>query len=174
MVQSNPKTISGEPFQDGERSLIRLLLFAQGGYYLVTGVWPLFSSRSFQKVTGPKIDFWLVKTAGLLISTVAGVLLLSAGRQRLTAETALAGIGTAASLAGIDVVYTARRRISPVYLLDAVVQVVFLAGWGWLFGRGYRQWQPGKPKVGRQGAVPFKAAATRPAQVWPFSRERAG
>jgi hypothetical protein len=32
-------------------------------------------------------------------------------------------------LATIDVVYAARRRISPVYLIDAVVEAALIAGW---------------------------------------------
>lgn len=118
---------------------IRSLLLAQGGYYLVTGVWPLVSESTFQRVTGPKIDFWLVKTAGLLISVLGGILLMAAGRKQLSPEVALAGAGTAASLGGVDVVYSARRRISPVYLLDAVLQAAFLVAWGgiaWALTRG--------------------------------------
>ncbi|MFP2906847.1 hypothetical protein ACLESD_17690 [Pyxidicoccus sp. 3LFB2] len=30
----------------------------------------------------------------------------------------------------MDVIYTAKRRISPVYLLDAVAETALLAGWG--------------------------------------------
>ena len=44
------------------------LAHAQGGYYAITGVWPLVHMRSFEAVTGPKQDHWLVHTvAGLLV-----------------------------------------------------------------------------------------------------------
>jgi hypothetical protein len=40
----------------------------QGVYYLLTGVWPLPSIGSFQRVTGPKTDLWLVRTVGVLVA----------------------------------------------------------------------------------------------------------
>ena len=41
---------------------------AQAIYYIATGVWSLVGIRSFQAVTGPKIDTWLVKTVGVLVT----------------------------------------------------------------------------------------------------------
>jgi hypothetical protein len=38
----------------------------QGGYFLFTGIWPLVSRRTFEAVTGPKKDFWLAQTVGVL------------------------------------------------------------------------------------------------------------
>ena len=46
--------------------MIRVILFAQGLYYLITGVWPFLSMASFQAITGPKVDGWLVKMVGAL------------------------------------------------------------------------------------------------------------
>ena len=38
-------------------------------------------------------------------------------------------IGSAAALAGIDLVYVSRRRIAPIYLLDALGEFALIAGW---------------------------------------------
>src|SRR4051794_14622821 len=40
-------------------SLFRVLLWVQGVYYFVTGVWPLVSIETFLMVTGPKTDHLL-------------------------------------------------------------------------------------------------------------------
>lgn len=81
-------------------------------------------------MTGPKANTWMVKTAGALITAV-GVTLVSAARnRRVTPEVPLLAAGCAAGLAAIDVVYVARRRIPPVYLLDALAEVLLIAGWG--------------------------------------------
>ena len=85
----------------------------QAIFYIVTGVWPFVSIRSFEAVTGPKVDRWLVKTVGALVAA-----------------------GSAAALAAIDTVYVARRRISPVYLLDAVAEIALVAAWTRLWSRG--------------------------------------
>ena len=46
--------------------------------------------------------------------------------QRLSAQV---GLGTAAVLAAVDVRYGTTGRISRVYLLDAVVQLAWIAAW---------------------------------------------
>ncbi len=40
------------------------LATAQGLYLLLTGMWPLVHYRSFEWVSGPKVDDWLVKCVG--------------------------------------------------------------------------------------------------------------
>jgi len=102
---------------------------AQAAFYVITGVWPLVSSSTFQKVTGPKVDVWLVKTAGVLITVVGAVLGLAGRRRRVTPEIALLAVGSAGGLTAIDVVYVAKRRISPIYLLDAVSELGLIALW---------------------------------------------
>ena len=111
----------------------------QGLMYVVTGVWPLVHLPSFLRVTGPKVDTWLVKTVGALVACVGVALVAAARRGRVTPELGLAATGCALSLATVDVVYVARRRISPVYLLDAVVELALVGGWllAWRRGRGH-------------------------------------
>lgn len=117
----------------------RYLCYAHAAYYLTTGVWPLLSMRSFMAITGPKTDRWLVNTAGLLIATL-GATLGMAGRRGTTApEIPLLAIGGAASLAAIDVTYASRRRISPIYLLDAVAEAGLIALWATTWPRARRR-----------------------------------
>jgi len=93
--------------------------------------------RTFEAVTGPKTDRWLVKTVGVLVTAVGAALLL-ASRRRVQDEIALLGAGSAAGLAAIDIVYALRGRISKVYLLDALCEVAITAVWAlsWRARRG--------------------------------------
>lgn len=110
--------------------LLPMLALAHGGYYVVTGLWPVFSIGTFQALTGRKRDLWLVKTAGLLIASI-GVALVSAGyRGAVSPEIRLLGAASALSLAGIDVVYAGRGTISPIYLADAAGELALAAAWG--------------------------------------------
>jgi hypothetical protein len=109
--------------------LLRAAALAQGGYFLVTGVWPLVHMRSFEAVTGRKHERWLVNTVGSVIAVVGGVLLDAARRRRIDRTTTTLAIGTAAALATIDVVYVAQRRIARVYLLDAAAEVGLMGLW---------------------------------------------
>jgi uncharacterized membrane protein len=113
------------------------LCVIQGLYYLLTGVWPLVSMRTFEAVTGEKIDDWLVKTVGALIIVIGGVMLLAGLRSQVPLEVAVLAAGSALALMGIDVWYTARGIIPRVYLLDAMAELIILACWtgAWLLGR---------------------------------------
>lgn len=101
---------------------------AQGIANLLGGVWPLVHLRSFEKVLGPKTDRWLVKTvAGLLI--VNGASQLASSTPDRIAHARLLGIGTAAVLATIDLIYVPAGRISKVYLLDGAVELGWILAW---------------------------------------------
>jgi hypothetical protein len=110
-------------------TLAACLLWGQGIYFLITAVWPLASIRTFERVTGPKTDDWLVKTVAVLTGVVASVLLLAALRGRASPEVALLATGSAAGLGTIDVIYVLQRRIRRIYLLDAVVEGCLLLLW---------------------------------------------
>ncbi len=108
----------------------RQLALAQGAYYLASGLWPLVSMRTFELVTGPKVDRWLVRMVGLLAATIGGVLTVRAARPTPShAPDALLAGGSALAFAAVDVVYVARGRISRAYLADAVVELVLAGGW---------------------------------------------
>ena len=107
----------------------------QGVFYLVTGLWPLFSIETFQKVTGPKVDLWLVKTVGVLIAVIGGVVGRAGLRREVPSDIMLLATGSAAGLTAIDVIYVARRRILPVYLLDAVAEVALIGLWLFIWKR---------------------------------------
>jgi hypothetical protein len=109
--------------------LITYVCLAQGLYFAVTGIWPLLSIRTFQMVTGRKTDLWLVKTVGVLVSVIGCVLIVTALRGNITLEISLLAVGSAAGLAGIDVMYVTKRRISPIYLLDALIEIALIATW---------------------------------------------
>ncbi len=114
------------------------LCLIQGVYYLLTGLWPLVSIETLQIVTGPKTDHlitgresdhWLVMTVAVLIVAIGATLLFTAWRRREPVEVAVLAIASALALTGIDVVYAARGTIRPIYLFDAVAEIVLSAAW---------------------------------------------
>jgi hypothetical protein len=106
---------------------IRRSLLAQGAYYVGTGVAPFVSRRAFEAVTGPKKEWWLVETVGVLVTAVGAGVVSAAARDRVTPEITTIAAGCAAGLAAVDIVYVMRGRISPVYLADAAAQISLLA-----------------------------------------------
>ena len=114
------------------------LALAQGALYALTGLWPLVSMRSFEWVTGPKVDRWLVKTVGVLVTVIGAVLCSAARRRRVTPEIAGLAASSALGLAGIDTFYGLRGRISRIYLLDAIVEICIALAWALLWFRRSR------------------------------------
>ena len=99
-------------------------------YYVSTGVWPLLHRRSFERLTGAKTDFWLAQTVGVAVAAIGlGLAQAAAQRRPVSPELRTVACAGAAGLALVDLVFVARRRISPVYLLDAVAETALIAGW---------------------------------------------
>lgn len=107
----------------------KALALTQAAYYAGSGLWPIVDIETFESVTGPKLERWLVKTVGAVVTAVGASLAVAACTDPGRPETVVLGAGSAAALGGVDVVYVAKRQISPVYLVDAVVQALFVAGW---------------------------------------------
>src|SRR3954453_22950393 len=103
-------------------TLFTVLCWVQGAYYLLTGIWPLVSIRTFQWVTGRKTDnwtgregdHWLVNTVGVLVAAIGVTLLVAAFRGQPTPEVVVLALGGIVGLTGIDLVYVARQVIPPV------------------------------------------------------------
>lgn len=131
----------------GSSTLLIALLWVQGLYYLVTGVWPLVSIETFQMVTGRKTDHlvtgreadhWLVLTVGVLVTSIALALLTAAWLRRISSEVVIPAVTSALGLTAIDVIYVARQVILPVYLVDAAAEVLIIAAWAFLLVRRLR------------------------------------
>ena len=102
-------------------SLVRV----QGAYYVGSGLWPVLHMRSFEALTGPKTDRWLVRSYGVLTAAI-GVVLLASGRAAGPVSVA-AAVGVAAPETWYTLV---QRRLPWPYVADAFVQGAFIMGSG--------------------------------------------
>ena len=93
---------------------------------MATGIWPLLSVRSFEAVTGPKMDRWLVRMVGLLAATAGASIATGLQEEKIRSETRVLALCSAASFAAIDAVYACKGRISKIYLADAAVELAFI------------------------------------------------
>jgi len=110
------------------RAMVRLS-WAQGAYFAAAGLWPLVHMRSFERITGPKREKWLVETVGAVVLAIGGTLLLAARRGDTSPPVRTLGLGSAAALAAIELRYGFAGEVSPVYLADALVELGLVAGW---------------------------------------------
>jgi hypothetical protein len=119
-----------------------LLPLAQGVFYVASGLWPIVHLPSFEAVTGPKRDDWLVRTTGGLIAAVGAALIASAfersAQAKAQSSARVLGFASALALGGAAAYYAARGRISKIYFADAVVETAIAAAWAPWIVRGDR------------------------------------
>jgi len=122
---AEPRSAAGDLRAERFATSHRIVL-VQGVYYFLTGVWPLVSIDTFQMVTGPKTDLWLVRTVGVLITVIALAPLAGVRQRPMLAPVVILALGSALGLTAIDVVYVTGQVIAPIYLLDAVAELVLI------------------------------------------------
>lgn len=105
------------------------VLRAYGAYYVVTGIWPFVHLRSFLALTGPKNELWMLKTLSALIAAAGLALGRASASHEATGHAGTLAVGSSVALGGADTWYVARRRISPVYLVDAAAQAALAAAY---------------------------------------------
>lgn len=106
------------------------LLLIQGLYWLFIGLWGMINSHSLERVTNIMVtDIWLVKTVSILIIVISLSLLSGVKSKEQTMPVILLAITGCIGLAGIDFYYSETRVISPAYLMDGIVQILFFIAW---------------------------------------------
>lgn len=102
---------------------------AHGLFNVVGGLWPLVSRRSFEAIFGKKNDRWLQYTVGGLLAGSGVVQVLAEPTSAGVRSARRTGLVTASWLLTIDLVFVPKGRIPKTYLLDAAMEVGWLAAW---------------------------------------------
>jgi hypothetical protein len=100
---------------------------AHAVYLVATGAWSVVHRGSFERVTGRKRDFWLVRLVGGLALATGLSLGVAVARDSRRGQTVVLALASGAAFAAADV--HAARAYSRVYALDAVLQALFSCGW---------------------------------------------
>jgi hypothetical protein len=125
MGRQRPKKVVFPTGLNLQRNM-RTILFFQAVYYLITGLWPLISLSTFEAVTGPKTDDWLVQTVGVLAAVIGVTLMLGTRRPQPHGETITLSLLSAFGFLTVDTVFVFSGVISRIYLVDAAVQVLLI------------------------------------------------
>jgi hypothetical protein len=118
-----------------DRLLARVPI-AHALYFVPTSLVALLSRPLFEAISGRKTDYWLVRTVASLLTVVGAAVGWAGAKDRITPEIAALAVGYFAALTAIDVVYVVKLRISHVYLLDGVGNLLLIAGWAAALARG--------------------------------------
>ncbi|MFN8622124.1 MAG: hypothetical protein U0869_15440 [Chloroflexota bacterium] len=150
-------TRGGWPMSAGRRALLaRAVALSHGAALIATGAWPLVDLRSFERVTGPKHDDWLVRTVGGLAVAFGAGLVWRSDDPRAARPF---GIAAATTFAAADIIGVASGRLRRVYLLDTLVEGAFLVGWLLTLNRRRAGGGAGASGTPRRVAVPLVGPA---------------
>jgi hypothetical protein len=112
---------------------IKTLLCIEGIFYLLMGLWPLLHMLSFQKVTGPKTDLWLMITVGGFLCVYGLAFLLESRRPVISNSVMCLAVGIPLVLLWVDVYYVYGGVISAVYMIDALLENIIVFSWLLIF-----------------------------------------
>jgi hypothetical protein len=101
----------------------------QAAYYLVAGLWPLVSIRSFEAVAGRRRDHWVTRSNGLLIAAVGAAVGLYSLTPRLSRRVRLVGMVFPLALAAADVAFAWPATRKRAYLADAALSLATAGAW---------------------------------------------
>lgn len=82
--------------------------------------------RLFEAITGKKRERWLVQMVGLLAASIGVSLWLGSLTEEIPPASLALSCTSALAFAGIDITYASSRRISPIYLADAAVELLLV------------------------------------------------
>jgi len=104
----------------------------QGWYYVIAGLAVAFGVSTLQSVAGPRMDLphlWIARVAGVIVACI-GVCLIVAARRMEHYRFAVGGpMVLALALTLIDVVGIGTGGLPTTFLLDAGMELGFLAWW---------------------------------------------
>jgi energy-converting hydrogenase Eha subunit E len=106
-----------------------LLAMAQGAYDMVGGLWPLIHMPSFEAVTGPKEDDWLVRSVAGILLVMGAVLMFDAFRHHVSHSVRIMAGGISAVLAIVALVSSLAGFISLLYFIDGIIHLSFALAW---------------------------------------------
>lgn len=110
-------------------TLTRILIFAHGAYLLAGGLWPLVHMPSFEEVTGPKEEDWLVRSVAGILLVIGVVLLGQLRKQRVEVSAVAVAMGASLTLGAVGIITASEGVIDPIYIGDGTVHIVFVALW---------------------------------------------
>jgi hypothetical protein len=119
--------------------LLRVLLWSQGIYTLLTALWPILHIRSFMDVTGYKTDIWLVKTVGALLVPISLTILFFVVVNTDKRPIVLLASTTAVAFIVIDLYYALKDVIPDIYLADAGIELLFLLLWMYIMAFRWKE-----------------------------------
>jgi hypothetical protein len=94
----------------------------QGIYYALVGLWPWLSMDSFLWATGRTEDPWLLQTVGLLMTVIGITLGIAAARREKSWSVCWLALGSIAALVFCDILFVSQGKVSPMHLVDAVIE----------------------------------------------------
>jgi hypothetical protein len=105
---------------------LKTIITFQGLYYVVIAIWPLVHIKSFEFVTGPKKENWLVYTVSVLLIAYSGTIFYGMTKTDFPSpELVTLSMLNAIGLTCIDVIFVMKKTIRK-FILETPLSRYFL------------------------------------------------
>ncbi len=111
-----------------------LVLYAHALYLLIGGAWPLLSLPTFEEVTGPKSDHFLVRTVALILVLVASIL-FAQRKSPVERSAVFMAMGVSFILGSVAWISAAGGWVWKIYFIDGGIHLLFACAWVYLLLR---------------------------------------
>lgn len=105
----------------------RAVAFVQGGYYVLTGLWPLISKTTYPGLTEAASDQWMVRLTASLTATIGLSLIVSGWTREVGRSTVFTGMLAGHMYMLLDLGYPTRAWFLNGW--DMPINALFLTGW---------------------------------------------
>ena len=112
---------------------MRYVLFFQGFYYLVTGLWSIISIESFSSFTKYQGDYFLKHTNGILFFTLGILFIYSVFKQELIKQIPFFAFLTALGVMVVEVYYLPKIGNPFPFWIDFGIEGVIVVSFLMLF-----------------------------------------
>lgn len=126
MHSRRPRGTTSDPsLADRRDRWRRLLLAVQGGYYVLSGLWPLVHFRSYADAVALRVNPFQAQAFGAVIIVVGGTLIEATRKEPPGPFPTMLGAATAGALTLISLWWLPRLGTISILWLDVLVEVAF-------------------------------------------------
>lgn len=110
-------------------TIITTVGVTHAAFFLIGGLWPLVDMQSFESVTGPRSDHWLVRSLAGMLIIVGAALIWSVQRGHIDHSMRGVAAGSSGMLALVALISGMNGPVDPVSVIGASLHGVLALCW---------------------------------------------
>jgi hypothetical protein len=111
------------------KQMLRKILYVQGFYLIILGLWPIVNIDGFMIYTGQKTDIWLVRTFGAMLACEGLCFIITGILREIAFPMLILAFLNSVLLLFVDMHYNFDNVLGESYLVEALFEMIFIVWW---------------------------------------------